>query len=936
MSWWSRPDGWPWRSRAAGGNRRKVAGAAILLMVAGFLPAIGATADAPKAHAAAAPSAPEPPSVHGTQGMHYNIPHMPAATSAPLGPVSWPAAHSAVASVAGALPARTSARALASLTTGRVAVPGTPVFVRPASASRQGPTSVAVTVGAHSLATRLRITGVVFSVAARRGSGPLTVGLDYGSFADAYGGNFGERLRLVELPACALTTPQLGRCAAQRPVRGAVNWAGLRSATATVTLPATRQAVVLAATTTTYTTGNSDGGDGGGAAGSYTATTLKPSGSWTAGGSTGDFTYSYPITVPPAPSDMAPDISLSYDSGEVDGQTAATQAQANWLGDGWSTPQNFIEQSYVPCADSPEGTKAAEATNDECYDGQVLSLSLNGLSTSIVADASSGTTKYVLQDDNGDVVTKVTGSGNGTGTNDTSYWVITDPSGTSYYFGRNELPGWKSGDATTTSVDYEPVYAAHSGDPCYSTTWSKSVCTMAYRWNLDYVTDVHGNAMAWYYDQAPNAYLEDAAPTYTSMPNASATYIRDSYLDHIDYGFTDGNAYAVNSGHAPDQVRFATGSRCNPTASSCPAISSSNSGTASADYPDVPYDLACTLGKACLVSDPTFWSTVSLAGITTWQWTGSAYAQVDGWTFTQAMPATGDGTSPTLFLASISREGFDTTAGGSAVSVPAVIFGDPATGRLDNRVNPTDTLPAITRQRITTITTETGSQITVSYELASSCTSTDQSSPAANTGSCFPVWWTPAGLSMQKDWFNKYQVASVTQTDPTGGNAELYTGYKYIGGAAWHYDDNELVKQAYRTYGQYRGFGDVQTFTGQGNDPQTETETTYYRGMSQDNTSATSNAPAVPLADSQGGSHDDTDQLAGDPLEDTDYNYAGPDGRRTAPADRYRRRPGGGVGADGPALLIGDRVAQDRDRHELLRRPDVAVLRPPPVHLRAW
>jgi RHS repeat-associated protein len=880
MSWSSRRGRWPGHWLSADRPRRGTAGATAVLALAGFLTTAAALPPAPPAHTAAAPAVPQPPAVHGTNGMHYAAPRLKPTVSAPPGPRSWPSARSAIASLAATLPARASARTAASQVTGRVGVPGTPVFVRPASTTGQGPSQVAVTMAAHSVATRLGVTGVVFSVAARQGSGSLTVGLDYRSFAAAFGGNFGARLRLVELPACALTTPQLGRCLAQRPVRGAVNLAGQQAVMATVTLPATRQPMVLAATTTTFTTGNSDGGDGGGAAGSYTATTLKPSGSWAAGGSTGDFTYSYPITVPPAPSTMAPAISLSYDSGSQDGQTAATQAQANWLGDGWSTPQNYIEQSYVPCADKPEGTAAAQATNDACYAGQVLSLSLNGLSTSIVYDASGSTPKYVLQDDNGDVVSKVTGSGNGTGTFDTSYWKITDRSGTSYYFGRNELPGWTSGKPTTSSVDSEPVFSAHSGaaftDPCFNATWSMSVCTLAYRWNLDYVVDIHGNAMAWYYHQDSNAYLENAAKTYTTMPNANATYVRNSYLTRIDYGFTDGNAYTVNGGHAPNQVTFTPGNRCNlAVTATCPAISASNAGSATSDYPDVPYDLNCTLGSACLVSDPTFWSTASLAGISTAQWTGSAYTQVDGWTFKQAMPATGDGTSPTLFLTNISHTGYDTTAGGANASVHDVVIGGPSTTRLNNRITTSATLPAITRQRIGTITTETGSVITVTYELASACTPADQASPATNTGSCYPVWWTPAGLSMQKDWFSKYQVASVTQSDPYGGNDTLYTGYAYTGGAAWHYDDNELVKQAYRTYGQFRGFGDVQTLTGQGNDQQTKTETVYYRGMSHDATSPTSPGTALTLTDSQGNSHDDANQLAGSPLEVTSYNYSG-------------------------------------------------------------
>jgi RHS repeat-associated protein len=60
------------------------------------------------------------------------------------------------------------------------------------------------------------------------------------------------------------------------------------------------------------------------------------------------------------------------------------------------------------------------------------------------------------------------------------------------------------------------------------------------------------------------------------------------------------------------------------------------------------------------------------------------------------------------------------------------------------------------------------------------------------------------------------------------------------------------------------------TLTGQLSDAATETETTYYRGMSDDNDST-----AVTLTDSQGGVHDDANQLAGQPLEVTKYNFSG-------------------------------------------------------------
>ncbi|MBC3840484.1 RHS repeat protein [Streptacidiphilus sp. 4-A2] len=145
--------------------------------------------------------------------------------------------------------------------------------------------------------------------------------------------------------------------------------------------------------------------------------------------------------------------------------------------------------------------------------------------------------------------------------------------------------------------------------------------------------------------------------------------------------------------------------------------------------------------------------------------------------------------------------------------------------------------------------------------------------PSSNTSSCFPVEWSPAGDNYL-DWFNKYVVKSVSQSDPSGGSAGLFTQYKYPGPAAWHYDDNELVQAKYRTYGQWRGYGDVQTLTGQGVDPLTESESWFYRGMDGDWLSSTQNR-SVTLTDSQGGSHTDSDQLAGDVLETASYTYNG-------------------------------------------------------------
>lgn len=793
-----------------------------------------------------------------------------ASVSAKPTAVTWPTAADATLTLASGGQGHT---ANADKTGAAVQAPGTPVVGQTIPGADSGPASVAISVQSHAAATAAGVDGVVFTATPVTGTaGQVSLGVDYKAFSQAYGGNYGSRLTLVTLPACALTTPQVAACRVRTPVPSSNN-VDAQTVTGRVALAAPVGArtssvpgvgskavspmIVLAAAS------SPSDGDGGGSAGTFSATSLKPSGSWTAGGSSGTFGYTYPIQVPPAPSSLVPSVNLTYDSGSVDGETAGTNSQADWLGDGWSTPENFVEESFQTCSDSPEGVTlpSAEQTGDECYDGPILTLSLNGSSSSLVcaSNCNSGSAVWKAQSDSGEVITHVTGTNDGSGTFDGDYWTVTDRSGTTYSFGLNQLPGYVSGDATTNSVQYEPVYSPNSGDPCYhSSGFSASVCTMAYRWNLDYVKDVHSNAMAYYYKQDFNAYGQDKNTT------SATSYVRDAHLDHIDYGFTDGHAYSAS---APDQVDFVTGDRC--VSGTCDPLNSSTA----ANWPDVPWDLNCTAGAACQVSSPSMWSTVSLASIVTKQYNGTAYMPVDSYAFTQTMPTTAVGsasplTAQTLWLSQIVHTGSDTSAGGAAVTMPPVVFG---MTQLANRADTTTGLPPMEHYRIGSVTTETGEVIGVNYELVNACTTPVTINPATNTSSCYPVSWTSPGLSTPiLDWFNKYSVQSVTQSDPIAHSTTMYTGYTYVGGGAWHFDDNELVKAKYRTYGQWRGFGDVETFTGQTPDAQTETQTTYYRGMSDDN-----NTTAVTLTDSQGGTHDDTDQLAGDTLESTSYNFAG-------------------------------------------------------------
>src|SRR5215472_8018698 len=110
--------------------------------------------------------------------------------------------------------------------------------------------------------------------------------------------------------------------------------------------------------------------------------------------------------------------------------------------------------------------------------------------------------------------------------------------------------------------------------------------------------------MAYFYKQDTNAYLEYGQASAVS-------YIRDSHLYYIDYGFRDGHAYDPT---VADQVLFTTADRC--FSGTCDPISSHTS-----NWPDVPYTSQhCGRGSTrCTVVAPAFWSTVALRSVSTGQ-----------------------------------------------------------------------------------------------------------------------------------------------------------------------------------------------------------------------------------------------------------------------------------------------------------------------------
>ncbi|MGW3288239.1 RHS repeat-associated core domain-containing protein [Streptomyces sp. NPDC001002] len=809
-----------------------------LALLVGFISPTDALAGVQHAnHLVKAKKEPSVP-VSPVKGKAAKVPQM-ARWSAAQAHRTWPAKGAADVAV----PARGAAAERA------VGVPVTVAAAKGAHRADAG-SRVHVSLPGQTAAQKLALHGVVLTVRPDSASsgGTAQVGLDYSAFKDAYGGDWAGRLRLVQLPACALTTPQAAACRKQTPLTS-TNDVKTRTVSAEVALPATTtaQPVVLAAEAAAA---------GGG--GSYSATSLSASGQWSAGGSAGAFSYSYPISVPDVPGGLAPNVSLGYTSQGVDGRTSATNAQSSWIGDGWDYSPGFVERSYASCSD--DTANGSPKTADECWSDDVdsLTLSLNGSSNTLVHDDKSGT--WHPQGDNGEKIEVRTDTVNGD--NDNEYFVVTTADGTQYYFGRNRLPGWATGNATTNSVFTTPVYGNDTGEPCHASTFAASWCQQGYRWNLDYTVDPHGDAISYWYTPETGYYGRDNATTPT-------TYARGGYLSKIQYGQLAGKVYD-STAPAAAQVFFDTSERCLADSSFDCATSKMTTANAS-HWPDVPVDQTCASTGTCNNHGPAFFTTKRLTGIRTQTLVGTGYQDVDAWTLTHTFPPTGDTTTPSLWLSQIVHTGKD----GGSLDLPPVKFAGQA---LANRVDGLDGYQPITRYRMTTVTTESGEVITVNYT-APQCHRTGTpvlpSSQDGNTLRCYPQYWTPPGqTSPQLDWFNKFLVNSVTTQDPTASGLPVQTSYKYVGDPAWHYNDDPMTQAKYRTWNQWRGYGTVESRTGTAPEKITLSRETYFRGMDGDKTS--SGTRSVTLDDTASDDpQKDSDWLAGQTYEELSYNGDG-------------------------------------------------------------
>lgn len=792
-----------------------------------------------------------------------------------------------------------------------------------ATAGQAAPDEVQVTVADQPSTEADGITGVQLEVtdssAATAGTETrhVTTTVSYDEFAEAAGADWGSRLQVIRIPACAQVTPDAPEC--QPAPVPTTNDEESRTLTADLEIPAAGSAAAAATTETaaakdtavqseSKTSGTDQStmsattqaaevqaGDtfavSSGVAsstGDWSATPMSMTGSWSVSGATGSMGWSYPMTVPSPAAGPSPQLSIGYSSAALTGRVSGANNQSSWIGDGWDLTTGFVERRYTSCAQDQDPVGGGDANNatrdtgDLCWDKDNATLVLGGRNTDLVKNTAVSTAERVIwtpKDDDGTLVEqRLPGGANASGRATQEYWRVTTPNGTVHTFGRDER---YSGDTLNQGSRWTvPVYGNHSGEPGYQSAanggFAASDRDQVWRFMLDHVTDTVGNTMTYSYKQETNQYGSD------NNRDGSKKYVRGGWLDFIEYGTREGSTGHAN---APYRVNFTVAERCF-SGSGCPTTAKPSRAEA-VRWRDTPMDLICISTTSCkTVMTPAFFSRKRLTQVTTNVRISGAYVGVDRYNLDQRFRDPGDGTGNLLWLQSIQRTALGDTTDASTVddanvSLGKVHFAGVAMpGRADYD-NLSDGLSAMNRYYVTDIVTESGARTSVQYstpECASSQPGSTLTAQEANTKLCFPVRWQfPGEEDAMTEYFNAYIVRSITQT-PDGaartggqrtdghGDPDITTHYTYFDPPKWARVKDRLLDPAdeedreFLTWSDFRGYEKVETTTGPG---LAQTRTLYLRGMGGEVT-AGAGGQTVTVADD--------DRLAGTVLESWTLN----------------------------------------------------------------
>ena len=395
-----------------------------------------------------------------------------------------------------------------------------------------------------------------------------------------------------------------------------------------------------------------------GQSGNYAATPIKASDGWsdTTGGNAGSFDWDYPITMPPSLGGGAPTLSLNYDSASVDGRTTVENGQVSDLGEGWDLTGTgaAITRSLQPC--SVTDPTDWSSSGDNCAGIPNAQISGGSHSGPLVL-ADSNPQKFPAgfggsSPTAGPRCSCCTGRRTPTAPRTGPTGRSPIPTGRCGCTGPTSWPaafGGTGKDAPTYSAWSEPVFgqgSALSGACNSPLTSVPSACMGAWKWNLAFKIDPHGNITRYSYARELNGYQHVSTTPSLQVPTS---YTAGGFLREIDYGWRDTDL-AASTGLLADSdatgplpaatVQFAEMPRCMTTNTSCPAgpvtvspagVGAPSGGVAAtgitygtsgnlAAFSDSPTDQYCntaTPATACTGYSPTFWTTARLAGIAT-------------------------------------------------------------------------------------------------------------------------------------------------------------------------------------------------------------------------------------------------------------------------------------------------------------------------------
>ncbi|WP_347405073.1 polymorphic toxin-type HINT domain-containing protein [Micromonospora sp. WMMD1082] len=739
----------------------------------------------------------------------------------------------------------------------------------------------------RAVSVALGNAGPLYSLARADGSagaGEVQIVVDYAGFAQAYGGSFADRLTLVRLPGCAATTPEVPECSADPVWVSAVNDPHAQTLTAVVEVGGD-------ATAAGSRTGAFEGfasassvesvgvyalasSASGGSTGSYTATDLKPSGSWQVGESAGSFSYSYPLPEPPLPYGQTLGLQLSYSSSAVDGMTHGTNNQSGPVGLGWSYSPGYVERMYKPCRtyptemcwESPDGEDGESATNDVA--ASHITISLQGQSTQIVK-TTAGVWKPV--DDLGWRVEFLSG-----GAEDDGYWKVWTQDGTEYRFGYVRDSVWKMS-----------FLGDEAGEPCHNVY--PASCRDPWRWNLDRVRDANENETYLHWTRETNHYKRASGGSILE-------YDRGGYLSEIEYAKNVTEAGAVPVG----RTVFGWAHRCvertaeddpfNNEPADCPSLSSNPN-----SYPDVPGDLVCG-SSSCGNYTQSFFTARILDRVTSYQWNAGTGAWNNiGRVQLRYKVSNPTGLTERVFVLDYIRPSGLIGADANKIDMPPVDF-DYVDGVQpnfrDGRVDYDEAglgVSAMRMPRLLVVRNGFGGRTEVTYGTQKPCPqggsnqsgfnswhNGKQGNWDVNTEDCYPIFHTPPGADPGFGIFHKYLVKKIVEKDQVGGSPDQVTQYDYtVGNPAWKNPNNPLVPDANETWSIFAGYNRVRVLQGSGTDPSKYTVwmSNFFRGMYHDiyDPGSGGGIKETTITDYDGNTYDDHYARAGMVLQTRHY-----------------------------------------------------------------